>query len=102
MYRQNGKIVIEPRTLNSAKDFHNGLAYIVTKNGEHGYIDKAGSYAWKPTLQSMNCIYAVARSLSRTSPPPRVGGLVLAQSQTRGPEWGCGSFEVHPWTETQS
>jgi hypothetical protein len=42
---KTGKIVIEPRTLNSAKDFHNGLAYIVTKNGEHGYIDKAGSYA---------------------------------------------------------
>jgi sugar/nucleoside kinase (ribokinase family) len=32
---KTGKIVIEPRTLNSAKDFHNGLAYIVTKNGEH-------------------------------------------------------------------
>jgi hypothetical protein len=49
-----GNLVIEPRILSSAKDFHNGLAYIVTQNGEHGYIDKSGNYAWKPTLQSIN------------------------------------------------
>jgi hypothetical protein len=49
-----GKIVIEPRTLTTAKDFHNGLAYVVTKSGEHGYIDKSGHYAWKPTLQGID------------------------------------------------
>ncbi len=43
------------RALNSAKDFHNGLAYVVTKDGEHGYIvtsTSLGNYTWKPTRQS--------------------------------------------------
>jgi hypothetical protein len=40
-------IVIAPRTLIIAKDFHNGLAYVSTKGGECGYIDKSGSYVWK-------------------------------------------------------
>jgi hypothetical protein len=51
---KSGKIVIEPRMLSTAKDFQNGLAYVVTKNGEHGYIDKSGNYVWKPTLQGLD------------------------------------------------
>jgi hypothetical protein len=47
---KNGKIVIEPKPFASVEDFHHGLAYVVTKDGRHGYIDKSGSYAWMPTL----------------------------------------------------
>lgn len=44
-----GKFVIQPMSLSTARDFHNGLAYVVTKNNLDGYIDKSGKYVWKST-----------------------------------------------------
>jgi hypothetical protein len=48
-----GKVVIAPRALSAAEAFHNGLAYVVTTDGRHGYIEKTGKYVWKPTRQSI-------------------------------------------------
>jgi len=47
-----GTMVIEPRELHSAGAFHNGLACVVTKKGEHGYIDPSGKYVWGPAKQT--------------------------------------------------
>ena len=37
-----------------AEDFHHGLAFVSTKDGKYGYIDKSGRYVWKPTLLYAN------------------------------------------------
>jgi len=37
-----------------AEDFHNGLAFVSTKDGKYGYIDKTGKYVWTPTLLYKN------------------------------------------------
>lgn len=44
-----GKVVIQPMPLMHAEDFHNGLAFVSTKDGKYGYIDKSGKYVWTPT-----------------------------------------------------
>lgn len=49
---KSGKIVIELKEYNHVENFSGGLAYVVTQNGEHGYINKAGNYVWKPAKQS--------------------------------------------------
>ena len=45
-----GKMVIAPKALAHVEDFHQGLAFVTTKDGKYGYIDKSGSYVWTPTL----------------------------------------------------
>jgi hypothetical protein len=45
----SGKVVVEPRALARAEDFHNGLAFVSTKDGKYGYIDRTGKYVWTPT-----------------------------------------------------
>jgi hypothetical protein len=37
-----------------AEDFHHGLAFVSTKDGKYGYIDKSGKYVWTPTLLYRN------------------------------------------------
>jgi WG repeat protein len=48
---KTGKMIIEPMPLLAAKDFHNGLAYVVTKDDHLGYIDKSGNYIWKAPVR---------------------------------------------------
>jgi hypothetical protein len=48
---KTGQIVIEPRDLTQAEDFHHGLAQIVTRDGKRGYINKAGNNIWRPFRQ---------------------------------------------------
>lgn len=50
----SGKMVIQPMPLMRAEDFHNGLAFVSTKDGKYGYIDKSGKYVWTPTLLYRN------------------------------------------------
>jgi hypothetical protein len=45
-----GKMVIAPKALAHVEDFHQGLAFVTTKDGRYGYIDKSGNYVWMPTL----------------------------------------------------
>jgi hypothetical protein len=39
---------------NHVDSFRNGLAYVVTKDGKHGYIDRTGKYVWEPALQDVD------------------------------------------------
>jgi len=41
--------VVEPMILTRAEDFHNGLAFVSTKDGKYGYIGRTGKYVWTPT-----------------------------------------------------
>jgi hypothetical protein len=50
----SGKIVIQPMPLMRAEDFHNGLAFVSTKDGKYGYIDRTGKFIWTPTLLYKN------------------------------------------------
>jgi WG containing repeat len=45
-----GKMAVPLRVLDSAEDFHHGLAFVQDKDGRYGYIDSSGNYVWKPTL----------------------------------------------------
>ncbi len=45
-----GKMVIQLMSLQNAEDFHNGLAFVSTKDGKYGYINRSGKYVWTPTL----------------------------------------------------
>lgn len=45
-----GKMVIRPMPVMRAQDFHHGLAFVSTKDGKYGYINKSGKYVWVPTL----------------------------------------------------
>ena len=45
-----GRMVIQPRALMRADDFRNGLAFVVTKDGKDGYVDRTGEYVWRQTL----------------------------------------------------
>jgi hypothetical protein len=47
-------MAIEPKTLAHAEDIHHGLAFVTTKDGRYGYIDKSGNYAWTPKLLYIN------------------------------------------------
>lgn len=47
---KEGKMVIAPKALAHVEDFHQGLAFVTTKDGRYGYIDKSGNYVWTPTL----------------------------------------------------
>ncbi|MEP7211872.1 MAG: WG repeat-containing protein [Acidobacteriota bacterium] len=49
---KRGRMVIKMRRLHHVDDFSGGLAYVVTQNGEHGYIDRTGKYVWRPQKQS--------------------------------------------------
>lgn len=49
-----GKTVIPSMLLMRAEDFHNGLAFVSTKDGKYGYIDRTGKYVWTPTLLYRN------------------------------------------------
>jgi hypothetical protein len=48
---KTGQLVVEPRDLTRAEDFHHGLALAVTRDGRWGYINKAGKYVWGPSRQ---------------------------------------------------
>jgi hypothetical protein len=43
-----GKMAITPQEFWSAKQFHNGLAQVQTKDRSVGYIDRSGKYIWGP------------------------------------------------------
>jgi len=45
---KTGKIVIEPKFDNIARDFSEGLA-LFNLGSKYGYIDKTGKYVWEPT-----------------------------------------------------
>ena len=49
-----GKMVIQLMPLMRAEDLHHGLAFVSTKDGKYGYIDKSGKYVWTPTLLYRN------------------------------------------------
>jgi hypothetical protein len=50
----SGKMVVQPISLMRAEDFHNGLAFVSTKDGKYGYIDQTGKYVWTPTFLYKN------------------------------------------------
>jgi hypothetical protein len=43
-----GKMAIALQEFWSAKQFHNGLAQVQTKDRSVGYIDRSGKYIWGP------------------------------------------------------
>ena len=45
-----GKLVVKVKGLKHAESFHHGLAFVTTKDGRYGYIDRSGKYVWTPTL----------------------------------------------------
>jgi len=49
-----GKMVIQPKAWTHAEDFHHGLAFVTTKDGRYGYINRSGNYVWTPTLLYIN------------------------------------------------
>jgi hypothetical protein len=49
---KSGKMVIKPRFYHQVESFSGGLAYVITQDGRHGYIDRTGKYIWKPARQS--------------------------------------------------
>jgi hypothetical protein len=51
---KTGKMVIAPRPFAHVEDFHNGLAFVNTKDGKYGYINRQGRYVWTPTLLYIN------------------------------------------------
>ena len=40
-------MVIQAREYNHVDSFKHGLAYVVAKDGKHGYIDRTGKYVWE-------------------------------------------------------
>src|SRR5580704_3248897 len=51
---KTGKMVIALRPFAHVEDFRHGLAFVNTKDGKYGYIDRQGRYVWTPTLLYIN------------------------------------------------
>jgi hypothetical protein len=51
---RTGKMVIELNRKFHGEDFHHGLAFGRTEDGDYGYIDKSGKYVWTPTPLYIN------------------------------------------------